>query len=50
MEEGLNPPADVPAVSCSEALLKEDERVTRAGGGGPRDGGDTAMVVDDALR
>lgn len=49
-EEGSNPPAVVPAVSCSEALLKEDERVARAGGGGPRDGGDAAMVVDDALR
>lgn len=49
-EGGSNPPTDVPVVSCNEVLLKEDERMTRAEGGGPKDAGDAAMVVDEVLR
>lgn len=49
-EEGSNPPGtDVPD-SCSEALLKGDDRMTRLGEDGPRDAGDAAMLVDEALR
>jgi hypothetical protein len=49
-EEGSNPPVTDVSESCNEALLNEDDRVTRPGEGVPIDAGDAAMFVDDALR